>query len=98
MAAGGFHGRWVSSLHHLGDKTDDGGGRLVRIQLCKQVADVVGGAALLPRHKPKQLYRRSHFLAPLPVLGVDVTEGDSVDGVVPSEEDLSLTVSEGDTL
>lgn len=39
---------------HLGDEVDDGVGRLVRVQLGEEVADVVGCASLLTRHKPKQ--------------------------------------------
>lgn len=39
---------------HLQDEVDDGAGRLVRVHLSKEVADVVGCASLLTRHKPKQ--------------------------------------------
>lgn len=39
---------------HLGDKVDDGVGRLVGVQLGEEVADVVGCASLLTRHEPKQ--------------------------------------------
>lgn len=45
---------FLSPLHHLGHKAGDGRGRLVRVQLGKQVADVVGCASLFPGHKPKQ--------------------------------------------
>lgn len=51
----GFRGNGkVSPFHHLGDKTGDGGGRLVWVQLCEQVAHVVGCASLFPCHKTKQ--------------------------------------------
>lgn len=48
----------VSSLlganHHFGDKIDDSSAWLVRIQLCKQVADIICCASLLPGHKTKK--------------------------------------------
>ena len=39
---------------HLGDEVDDGTGRLVGVQLCEEVADVVCCASLLTCHKPKE--------------------------------------------
>lgn len=45
---------FLSPFHHLGHKTGDGRGGLVRVQLGKQVADVVCCASLFPGHKPKQ--------------------------------------------
>lgn len=39
---------------HLGDKVDDGGGRLLGLQLGKEVADVVRCASLLASHKAKE--------------------------------------------
>lgn len=39
---------------HLRDEVDDGVGRLVRVQLSEEVADVVGCASLLARHEPEQ--------------------------------------------
>lgn len=38
--------RGVSPLHHLGDEADDGRGRLVGVQLCKQVTHIVCCASL----------------------------------------------------
>lgn len=45
---------FLSPLHHLGHKASDGCSGLIRIQLGKQVADVVRCASLFPGHKPKQ--------------------------------------------
>lgn len=39
--------------HDLGHEVDDGAGRLLRVVLCKEVAYVVRGTALLPGHKTK---------------------------------------------
>lgn len=39
---------------HLRDKVDNGVCRLFRVQLSEEVADIVGCASLLTRHKPKQ--------------------------------------------
>lgn len=44
----------AGALHDLGDKVDDGGGRLVGVELGKEVAGVVCGAALLPGHEAKE--------------------------------------------
>lgn len=48
----------VSPPHHFGDKADYGRGRLVRIQLGKQVADIVCCASLFPRHEAKKPERK----------------------------------------
>lgn len=40
--------------HDLGDKVDNGRGRLVGVKLSKEVAGVVRGAALLPGHKAEE--------------------------------------------
>lgn len=50
---------WSSSLlagtqHDLGDEVDNGGGRLAGVKLCKEVAGIVCGAALLPGHKAEE--------------------------------------------
>ena len=43
------------SDHDLGDEIDNGGGRLVRIELCKHVTLVVDRTCTrLSRHEPKQ--------------------------------------------
>lgn len=44
----------AGSKHDPGDKVDDGRSRLVRVQLCKEVADVVRGAPLLPGHEAEE--------------------------------------------
>lgn len=44
----------ASTQHDLGDKVDDGRGRLVGVQLSEEVAGVVRGAALLPGHEAKE--------------------------------------------
>lgn len=44
----------AGTQHDLGDKVDNGGSRLVRVQLSEQVAGVVRGAALLPGHKAEE--------------------------------------------
>lgn len=40
--------------HDSGDEVDNGCSWLVRVQLCKEVADVVCGAPLLPGHKAEE--------------------------------------------
>ena len=44
----------VSPFHHLGDEADDGGGRLVYVQLSEQVADIVCCASLFPSDESKK--------------------------------------------
>lgn len=89
----------ASTQHDLGDKVDNGRRRLVGVKLCEEVASVVCGAALLPGHEAKELSRGASLcLHPLSFLWVQVTEGDSVEGVVSSKEELSLIVSQCDAL
>lgn len=89
----------ASAQHDLGDKVDDGRGRLVGVKLREEVAGVVRGAALLPGHEAEELRRGTSLcLHPLSFLWIQVTEGDSVEGVVSPEEELSLVVSQCDSL
>lgn len=44
----------AGTQHDLGDKVDNGRGRLVGIKLSEEVAGVVRGAALLPGHKAEE--------------------------------------------
>lgn len=89
----------ASTQHDLGDEVDDGRRRLVGVKLCEEVASVVCGAALLPGHEAKELSRGASLcLHPLSFLWIQVTEGDSVEGVVSSKEELSLIVSQCDSL
>lgn len=44
----------AGTQHDLGDKVDDGRGRLVGVKLSKEVAGVVRGAALLPGHETEE--------------------------------------------
>lgn len=85
--------------HDLGDEVDDGRGRLVGVKFSKEVAGVVRGAALLPGHKAEELSRGTTLcFHPLSFLWIQVTEGDSIEGVVASEKELSLVVSQSDSL
>lgn len=89
----------ASTQHDLGDEVDNGRSRLVGVKLCEEVASVVCGAALLPGHKTEELSRGASLcLHPLPFLWIQVTEGDSVEGVVSSKEELSLIVCQCDSL
>lgn len=89
----------ASTQHDLGDEVDNGRRRLVGVKLCEEVASVVCGAALLPGHEAEELSRGTSLcLHPLPFLWIQVTEGDSVEGVVSSKEELSLIVSQCDSL
>lgn len=44
----------AGTQHDLGDKVDNGRGRLVGIKLSEEVAGVVRGAALLPGHEAEE--------------------------------------------
>lgn len=83
----------AGSKHDPGDKVDDGRSRLVRVQLCKEVADVVRGAPLLPGHEAEELgWATAVSFSPLSFLGVQITEGDSIERIVSSEEQFPLVV------
>lgn len=84
--------------HHFRDEVDDGRGRLIGIHLGEQVTDVVCRAALLSGHKAKELCSATLWFAPLPLLWINVAERDRADGIMTSEEKLSLVVSECDAL
>lgn len=85
--------------HDLGDEVDDGGGRLVGVELSEEVAGVVCAATLLPGHEAEELSRGASLrFHPLPFLWIQVTEGDGVEGVVSSEEELSLVIGQCDSL
>lgn len=89
----------ASTQHDLGDEVDNGRSRLVGVKLSEEVAGVVRGAALLPGHKAKDLSRGAALcLHPLSLLWIQVTEGDGIEGVVSSKEELSLIVSQCDSL
>ena len=51
---GGGSSLLAGTQHDLGDKADDGGGRLVGVKLSKEVAGVVRGASLFPGHKTEE--------------------------------------------
>lgn len=53
-ARGGGSSLLAGTQHNLGDKVDDGRGRLVGVKLSKEVAGVVRGAALLPGHEAEE--------------------------------------------
>lgn len=89
----------ASAQHDLGDKVDNGRSRLVGVKLRKEVASVVRGAAGLPGHEAEELSRGASLcLHPLSFLWIQVTEGDSIEGVVSSKEELSLIVGQCDSL
>lgn len=52
--AGGGSSPLAGTQHDLGDKADDGGGRLAGVKLGKEVAGVVRGAPLFPGHKTEE--------------------------------------------
>lgn len=83
---------------HLQHEVDDGVGGLVGFHLSEEVADVVGCASLLPRHKPKELGCASIGFVPLPVLRISIAERDSVARIVAAEEKLPLVVGQCDAL
>ena len=51
---GGGSSLLAGTQHDLGDKVDDGRGRLVGVKLSKEVAGVVRGAALFPGYKTEE--------------------------------------------